>query len=144
VAAHVHPGPIFHRNWQGAFVFNSGVSSDHAWDIFRALKDLVKNGPKLLNRELYLAMEMPPWKKEANRQMRLFGEAVEEVLGKGVAELALDWASSQVWITALRGEGVDAMLGSWKRDTGTFCISALALQKLGIDSAKVEAAFKPN
>jgi hypothetical protein len=129
----------FHRNWQITLRFQADLPSEDCWTVFKEVKRICE-GIKIRDKSIYCIMESPPWKVIANRHMRSAGQAFRECLNKP-CELTLDWKQSQVWVSKIGTETVDAMIGHEHRASCTWCFNWVALEKLGLAREAIQRAF---
>jgi hypothetical protein len=130
---------LYHRNWQFVLRFTDGVEGEDCWNVLRDVKAKLK-GVRGNVRDLYAVLEQPPWKAIANRHLRAAAQALRETL-QAPMEFMFEWRQSQLYLTKLAEEKKDVLLGCEIRKECRWQWTAIAIDKLGVDSAKLARAF---
>jgi hypothetical protein len=134
-------GSLYRMNWQITFHF---VSHDNnaVWESFKAMKRVLEDerywhGGK----KLYVVMEAPVWKQEANKFFRRAAAAWDACSKNADIAYTIDWASSSVWLTGIKAAAHDQRIGTLMKDTSSWRWDPQAVAAAGLTVAALDAAL---
>ena len=131
--------PYF-RNWQGTFSFADNTNPDDIFAFAKLANEVLKQDDmKLNNKQLYITVDKPPWKKEQNSMVARADRTFRAMQNANVLTCRIDWSSGQLWCTAPR----EALLGgiSRTRSGPVWKWEEDAISRLGVSMVDLSHAF---
>jgi hypothetical protein len=122
------------RNFQITLTLRDFATPQDSYAWIKSVNDSIKQANlKVAGRDVYVALELPEWKRQRNRAMK---RAESSLASVSDVALKLDYPNGSIWATDR-----EMQLGYWHKATSAWRWCADGLRVLGIDQSRLEEAL---